>query len=236
MRLIANLRAAGRRLRGDRSGVAMIEFAYAMPPLLFLSLYGLELGNLALTNLKVSQAALNLADNASRVGLNSGLPQVQLREVDINDVLTGARVYGEAMKLTENGRITISSLYNDGKEQRLQWQRCLGLKSGARWESHYGTAPVTAGLDASDASKGPLRPQGMGPAGEEVNAPPNTGVMFVEINYEYKPMFTFIWTGQTRSRVTYPASFIVRDPRDFSQIYNPEPKAPRYTCDKFTAK
>lgn len=223
--------AAARRLRADRGGVAMLEFAFAFPPVLFIAMYGMEVANLALTNQRVSQAALNLADNASRVGLDTGLPVLQLREVDINDALAGARVFGRDFKLTEKGRITLSSLYNDGKEQRLQWQRCLGLKKGADWDSSYGTAPVSAGL--TPEAKGPIT-SGMGPNDSKVNAPANSGVMFVEINYEYQPIFSLNWIDKRKSRVNYIASFIVRDRRDFSQIHNPAPNAARYTCDKYT--
>lgn len=236
MHLIPTLRAAMRRLRADRSGVAMVEFAFAMPPVLFISLYGMEVGNLALVNMKVSQAALNLADNASRVGLDTGLTTVQLREVDINDALAGARVFGQYWKLGEYGRVTVSSLYNDGKEQRIQWQRCLGKMKGVDWESHYGTASVTAGTDTSAANKGTLRPQGMGPVGSEVNAPANIGVIFVEVNFKYQPLFGLGWIDGKKSRISYTASYMVRDRRDFTQIYNPAPAATRYTCDKYTAE
>lgn len=225
-----------RGLSVDRSGVALIEFAFAFPILIFLAAYGLEVGNLALTNMRVSQAALNLADNASRVGLNSGLPTVQLREVDINDVLTGARKYGHSFALTEKGRITISSLYNGNGEQRLQWQRCLGLKKGPDWDSHYGTTGTTSLIDGRPENKGTVLPNGMGPAGAAVTAPPDSGVIFVEINYEYQPVISLGWIDQRKSRIQYTASYIVRDKRDFTQIYNPAPAATRYTCDRYTAE
>ncbi len=224
-----------KRLWRERSGVAMLEFAFSMPMVLFIGLYGMEVSNLAITNLRVSQVALNLADNASRVGMDTGLPEVQLREFDINDVLAGARVYGKSFKLAERGRITLSALTHDGVAQRIQWQRCLGLKRGAAWESHYGTTSVTAGSDDTLANKGTLRPLGMGPAGQVVNAPPMSGVMFVEVNYEYEPLIGVRWISNGATRIHYIASFIVRDRRNFSQIFNPAPTATRMSCDKFTA-
>lgn len=227
------LKNRGRRLLADTSGVVIIEFAFSMPLVLFIALYGMEVGNLALTNLRVSQAALNLADNASRVGLDSGLPTVQLREIDVNDVLEGARKFGHPFKLAENGRITVSSLVNDAGQQRLQWQRCLGLKKGADWDSHYGTTSITSGT--SPAHKGTLRPGGMGPPGDMVMAPTDSGVIFVEVNYEYQPMIGLGWISESKSRLHYTASYVVRDKRDFSQIYDPSPKATRYTCNRYTA-
>ena len=93
-------------------GVAIMEFALSMPLVLMFGCYGIELSNLARANLQVSQIALNLADNASRVGNSDGLAAQQLREVDINDVLQGARFQGNALQLTHHGRITVSSLEN----------------------------------------------------------------------------------------------------------------------------
>lgn len=235
MHVSSLLRARG-RLATDKSGVAIIEFAYGFPILLFMSAYGLEVGNLALTNMRISQAALNLADNASRVGMDSGLPVVQLREVDINDVLAGAKKFGHSFQLAEKGRITVSSLYHNGTDQRIQWQRCLGLKKGVDWDSHYGTTGVNSLVDTRPENRGTLRPQGMGPAGEEVQAPPNLGLIFVEINYEYQPVIALSWIYQQRSRLHYTASYLVRDNRDFQQIYNPAPTATRYTCDRYTAE
>lgn len=223
------------RLGRDRGGVALLEFAFSMPLVLFIGLYGMEVSNLAIMNQRVSQAALNLADNASRVGMDTGLPQIQLREFDINDVLAGTRVYGKSFKLAERARITLSALTHDGTTQRIHWQRCLGLKRGAAWQTHYGDASLTDGTDQTEANNGRPRPQGMGPAGQVVHAPPNSGVMFVEINYDYEPLIGVRWISSGATRLHYVASFIVRDRRDFSQIYNPGPAATRMTCDKFTS-
>jgi Flp pilus assembly protein TadG len=65
---LSKLRAFASRLRSDTSGLALTEFAFAMPILLSMGMLGIEVSNLALTHMKVSQAALNLADNISRVG------------------------------------------------------------------------------------------------------------------------------------------------------------------------
>ena len=57
-------------------------------------------------------------------------------------------------------------------------------------------------------------------------------MMFVEINYLYQPLFSS-WLI-SNARIHYIASFIVRDQRDFSMIYNPSPTATRSTCDKYS--
>ncbi len=53
----------------------------------------------------------------------------------------------------------------------------------------------------------------MGPTGAKVSAPPNSGVMFVEINYEYKPVVSARWLPNGSTRLTYTAAYIVRDRR-----------------------
>lgn len=222
------------RLARDESGLALLEFAFSMPIVLMIGLYGIETANLALINLKVSQIALNLADNASRVGLLNNVNIEQLREVDMNDVLYATRNQGNAIDLTTNGRVIVSSLEKkaDGT-QRIHWQRCIGLKSGTGYDSSYGTTTTTAGTDTQTSNAGTLAASGMGDTGSEVNAPTGGGVMFVEINYLYEPVVGNWLFGQ--SRIHYIASYVVRDNRDFTQIYNPSPTATRSTCNLYAA-
>ncbi|MBW6529606.1 pilus assembly protein [Sphingomonas sp. RRHST34] len=222
------------RLRRDRSGVSMIEFALTLPVVLTLGCYGIETSNLALTSLQVSQLALNLADNASRVGSMQSDNSTQLREVDINDVLTAARLQGAKLGLTTRGRIIVSSLEESGGKQYIHWQRCLGTQSGADYDSHYGTTPVTAGTQTGSGYAGTVV-TGMGKPGAQVTAPTGTGVMFVEVNYLYNPIISSRWLSAGVQQMRYTASFIVRDRRTFDMVYNPAPTAQRYTCDRYTA-
>jgi len=219
-------------------GVAMVEFALALPPLLLTTCYGVEIANYALTNLRVSQVALALADNASRVGDNSNLTSQQLREIDINDVLAATQTQGQQLNLPKYGRVTLSSLEADDKDvQRIHWQRCLGLKQGDDWKSHYGDTPITAGSDTGTAYQGNTAIGGMGPTGGKVVAPTSSGVMFVEINYQYQPVFGTWLSGQRRIR--YIASYIVRDRRNFAKIFNPNDQvktADKMTCNRYTDK
>jgi len=222
------------RLRRDQSGASLIEFALGLPVILTAGLWGVELTNLAITHQRVSQLALELADNASRVGLFSGQATVQLREVDINDVLAATRLHGANINLGSRGRVILSSLENIGGTQRIHWQRCFGQRAGAGYDSSYGTTTTTAGTDTTAANAGTLAASGMGDAGAQVNAPLNAGVMFVEVNYLYQPLIGNGWFTSTQ-RLHYIASFIVRDNRDFTQLYNPSPAVTRSTCNLYTA-
>jgi hypothetical protein len=223
------LLAGLRRLSRDASGVALLEFGLSLPLVMAIGIYGAEYANLAVMNMKISQIALNLSDNASRVGIASTLSQQQLREYDINDVFQASRLQGRPIKLIPNARITLSSLEADALGvQRIHWQRCLGNRTGQGWDSSYGTTSASAGSDDSIANAGTLAPFGMGPASRKVTAPPNSGVMFVEINYAYQPLFSARILGTQVIR--YTASYVVRDRRDFSQIYNPAPQATVMNC------
>lgn len=207
-----------RALRGDESGLALTEFAIGFPIILVLGLYGIDMANLALTHMRVSQIALNLADNASRVGSSSTLSTQQLREVDIEDVFQAAKTQGKGIAIETKGRVILSSLEKDKDGiQRIHWQRCFGSKTGAAFESHYGKATNSDGSTNAAANVGTTATNGMGRAGAKVNAPmANSGVMFVEVNYEHTPLFPGLTSS---SNIGYVASFIVRDPRDFSQLY-----------------
>lgn len=229
-----------RSLRRDTSGLALVEFALTLPIVLAMGGWGVELSFLALSNLRVSQYAVNLADNASRVGVAANAGVTQLREADLNDVLEGTRKESEIIKLTENGRVTLSSLefvqqsYDNRRVQRIHWQRCIGKKSGAGYDSTYGRTGANAGKTATLADAGRTQSAGMGPTGGKVKAFNDSGVMFVEINFNYKPLFGSMFVKP--QIIHYAQSYVVRDNRDFSQIYNPDPQVPAdqiATCDRY---
>jgi len=229
-----------RRLRGDRSGVALIEFAFAAPVVLALGLYGAEMGNQALTHMQISQIALSLADNASRMGQLQAGNIEQMREADVNDAFQAARLQGKTLKLGTYARITMSSLENVQQSydatapvQRIHWQRCMGMKSATDYQSSYGTTTITAGSTATQADAGTTASSGMGDTGRKVVAPSGMGVIFIEVNYEYQPIVSS-WLAQP-FRMHYVASMIVRNNRDFRQIYNPANSATPSTCNLFQA-
>lgn len=233
------LRSFVRRLARCGDGAALVEFALGIPVLMIAGGGAIECANYALAVQQINQSAINLADNASRVGLLTALSTTQLRESDLNDVLVGAKLQSTGMGLTTYGRITLSSLenikqtYDSTAVQRIHWQRCIGLASGANFDSSYGTTSVTAGTDSTQNNAGTTAATGMGPAGAMVNAPTGNAVMFVEINYTYQPLFGTMYLSARRIKAI--ASLMVRDNRDFAQIYNPSPAATRMTCDRYTS-
>lgn len=199
-----------RKLTSATSGVAMVEFALGSPLLLLAGLWGAEMVNYALVNMKISQLAVHIADNASRVGDTSTLQNRKIYESDINDVLYGVQFQaGTGLKLFDNGRVFVSSVEFNGTQQYIHWQRCRGLKSV---ESSYGEAGTTLGS------------VGIGPSGAEVAAQPDDAVIFVQIEYTYQPLITDKLISNRDIHAI--ASFNVRDSRDLSQIYQRDPSKP----------
>ncbi|MEK6637350.1 MAG: TadE family protein [Pseudomonadota bacterium] len=201
----------------DISGLAVIEFAYVMPIFTAVGIGGIEMTNYANTNMKISQAAMALADNMSRVGLESSLSSVQIREADVNDGLIGFQRQTGNLNFGLNGRVILSSLERNAEGgQWIHWQRCFGSMAVA---PRYGTQDT--GITGTAFL-------GMGPSTGRVTAPIDTAVMFVEVTYTYQPLFTgFFLRDRT---IRHEASFINRDPRDLAQIYNPNPAATVATC------
>lgn len=153
----------------------MLEFAFAAPLLLTLLLGGLEITNLAMAHLRVSQIAMTVADNAGRVA--GGID-----EAHIYEVFAGAEVIGEPIDFATYGRVVLSSLEPNGltlddEGQKIGWQRCWG---------NLDVDPAY-GEQGDGATDGSLE-EGMGPSGNRIAASANTAVMFVEVSYDYEPL------------------------------------------------
>ncbi|WP_034159450.1 TadE/TadG family type IV pilus assembly protein [Sphingomonas sp. ERG5] len=194
------------RLRQDRSGLALLEFAFVLPIFLMMGLTGAELTNYITTKMRISQLALHLADNAARMGAGSQLSAKKISELDINDLLTGAGLQAGELNLYTQGRVIVSSLevdpVNTGKF-KIRWQRCRGAMTSHG--SSYGTAGQANGSNMD----------GMGPTGRLVTTQPNNATMFVEVYYEYVPLVGRGSLAPTSNLIEV-ASMSVRDRRDMT--------------------
>lgn len=208
-----------RRLAGDRSGVAMVEFAFTAPLVLGMGMLGTETAYLVITHMKVSQVAMQVADNASRIGEQDVLTARKVFERDINEVLVGAEKLGETINIFEQGRVIVSSLQrNADGGQWVAWQRCRGAKV---YDSAFGVE--------GDGQTGTSF-AGMGATGREITASQGTAVMFVEVAYDFESLTPFdIFEGQT---ITYTAAFNVRDSRDLTQL---NPGGPVADCGVYSS-
>jgi len=205
----------------DKRGVALIEFAFTLPILMGVGMYGAETGNMAIVNMRVSQAALMVADNASRVGEDTVLNQKRIYESDITEMLLGADLLaGDFMDLYGNGRVIVSSLeVNADGGQWIHWQRCKGEKV---YDSSYG--------EQGDGATGTSF-AGMGPSGEEIIAVDGEAVIFVEIAYDYQPLISDVFANVDTLYAT--AAFNVRDDRDLTQIYKRTATEHVESCDNY---
>lgn len=195
-----------RRIRSDLSGVSMVEFALTLPILLTVGLFGTEIARLATTRMKVSQVALSLADNAARLGQtdNSGVTPT-ISENDVAAVLAGALRQGDSIGLEANGRVILSSLEYDtftGK-QYIHWQRCVGSLNES---STYGDEEDNNGLVGDELG-------GMGRGTTKLTAQQNTAIMYVEIIFDYTPLFESPYGSGART-IRQEAGFQIRDDRN----------------------
>ncbi len=229
-------RGTFRRLKGDRSGLAAVEFAISLPLLLTAGLYGTETANLAMTYMKVGQVAMHVADNASRIGDTSSINNRPIFEADVADLLNGSKTQGgNKLNFFNHGRAIVSSLevydpaiscggnncpggLQTAGVQFIHWQRCMGKKK------------VTSDYGAEYDSM----PSGMGPAGQQVSADAGSAVIFVEVTYDYQPLISSRFFGPTTIKAM--ASFTQRDNIDLSGLkkMNRRTGNTAALCSKFT--
>lgn len=163
-----------RRLWRAEKGLALVEFAFALPIFITLLFGGLEIINLVMTHMRISQIAISVSDNAGRV-------RNSIDEADIYEVFAGANHVGAGLDFASNGRIVLSSLQPNGQSgnkagQMINWQRCYGDLSVA---PRYGRE--NKGRNDSSLANG------MGPATTRIKAAEGTAVMFAEVSYHYVP-------------------------------------------------
>lgn len=201
-------------LRSCQSGAVIIEFAYSLPIMMSLLCVGTELANYATTVMRVNQLALQVADNAARIGAGSPLALKTITETDINDLITGAQLQSGSLNILgnhtpfgvekdegKNGRIIISSLEQTATPNRykINWQRCGGAMN--RYGSSYGV-------------QGDANLTGMGPTGRQVIANDASGTIFVEVAYFYQPLFFNPYSITKKYTITAIASMPVREKRN----------------------
>lgn len=216
-------RAMGRissDLRDCTSGVAMVEFAFSAPIVLSLGLMGTETANFTIMHMMISQVAMQVADNTSRVGETDVLVARKVYERNINEAFVGAEKLGAPYAIFENGRIVVSSLQmNSDGGQWIAWQRCRGAKN---FQSECGTQ----GTGASGTSF-------LGMGSPRIRASSGTAVMFVEVSYTYEPITPIDFFGPTE--IEYTAAFNIRDSRDLTQLYQTNPASPVASCNVYSA-
>ncbi|SFF94521.1 hypothetical protein SAMN05518801_10446 [Novosphingobium sp. CF614] len=217
--ILARSGALIRALRADRSGVSVLELALVLPVLLTLGLYGTEMAYMATINMQVGDIASSVADNASRLGQTDNTAVTPtVTETQIDSIMTGALVQGGAFDFQARGRIILSSLERDSStgRQYIHWQRCRGNLSQS---SAYG--PEGSGKTGATLA-------GMGPTGHQITAVNNSAVMFVEVFYQYQPLFGTMFAGNS-TMFRREAALLIRDGRNLSGV-TPGTSASQSSC------
>lgn len=210
-----------RSLGRDNSAVALVEFAFSAPLVLGMGMMGTETAYYAITHMQISQIAMQVADNASRVGESQLATQI-VTEADINGTFVGAEKLGAANEIFENGRIIISSLQQNAQGgQWIAWQRCRGAKN----------VQSAFGLEGRGANGKSFA--GMGDPANPITASAGTAVMFVEVYYDYDPITPVDFFGDTT--LSYTAAFNIRDIRDLTGLRQTNPVSPVASCTTYSA-
>lgn len=200
-------RRRGSELRRSRSGLAAVEFAMALPFLMTIGMYATEIAYMSAVNMQVSQLAVSVADNASRMEQtdNSGVTPT-VTEADVDSIMAGALSQGESFDFEDNGRVILSSLERDNAtgKQYIHWQRCTGKLAKA---SAYGNDTDKNGLSGT-----PL--PGMGIGASKITASAGSAVMYAEVYYRYRGLFGTLFVDETTFREE--AAFLIRDIRNLT--------------------
>ena len=210
--LPSRFRRLVKALRRSERGLALTEFAMSLPVLLTLGLVGMEVSNLMIAHLKISNIAMMTADNASRV-------RDAIDEGDIYQLFLGANQAGASIDFAQHGRIILYSVEPTptGGFQWIRWQRCTGSKVIA---PTYGRPRTAAGAEIKNGTEEtapssptafttlPHRMTAIGPAGNQIAAQSGTAVMFAEVFYDYQPIMAKDYLGA--HRIHYSSAFNVR--------------------------
>ncbi len=237
-------------LRRDQSGLALVEFAVSLPFFMGLTIGGIEMANYANVVMQLNQIAIHTADSASRMGEEGALAVRIITETQINDVFAGTAREGNSLLL--NGRhayvdpsdgsaalrgnalIILSSVeptnpfVSGTPRYRVRWQRCMG--TAAFYRSNYGTPATATSITA------------IGAAGNQIVPPDDGAVMFVELQYWFRPSILNGFSKLTDHTIKQTASMVVRDRRDYrlgaseeaTPIFNTEGAVPS-TCPNWPA-
>lgn len=194
-----------RAILRNTDAVSVTEFAIVLPVFMTLGMYGAEIAWMNAAAMEVSQIAVALADNASRLGQtdNSGVTPT-ITGNDVNSVLSGAIQEGQNINLDSEGRVILSSLEKHPVtgSQYVHWQQCSGdLKK----DSAHGKPDLTGSLLSQLAS-------GLTIGNTRITAPSGSAVMVAEVWYTYKGLFGTLFVEPLI--IHEQAAIIVRDNRN----------------------
>lgn len=163
-----------RRLLGDRRGLALTEFALALPFLTTAVFVGLETAWLVIQQQTVGRITSQTADNVARI-------RDSIDETDLYETMAAARLNAGSIGAMGRSRIIISSVQLNaaGNGQWIRWQRCFGSLAGMT--SVYGTE----GKGQTNASMPAITSNG-----RTIQATAGMAIILVEMRHTYQPLIS----------------------------------------------
>ena len=180
------MRALFCRLRRDRRGVSLLEFALMLPLFLGFVLTGIEFGNYIMANNRVQRMAAMSADLVAQ----SGTGKIGVGEGQIYDLFSALDLTAQPYDLRNNGRVVITAVQgtdnnNDGViENRILWQR---------FDGSFIDPPL---LGCGTTTALATLPNGRQMLLDEI-------LFHVQVSYKYQPIFS----ARPFSMLTLPTSF-----------------------------
>lgn len=161
------------RLAKERSGLALVEFALALPLFLGFVLAGIEMANYVMANNRTQRLATMAADLVAQ----SGAGAIGASEAQIYDLFSALDLTAQPFDLRNDGRIVITAVKgtdqnDDGAvESRILWQR---------FDGNY---VVTPAVGCSQSTSIAALPGNRVMALDEL-------LFHVQVTYRYRPVFS----------------------------------------------
>ncbi len=145
-RLAAAWRQGLRRLRRDRSGAILVEFAICLPLLMAVLLYGVDLSRLIIASQKMDRVAAGMGDLVAQANT--------LSSTDLTNIYAAVNYVAKPFDFTHDGVVILSSVSLVGGTLKINWQSRGGgsLDVASKIGVSGGTATLPSGLTITDSN------------------------------------------------------------------------------------
>lgn len=137
-----------RRLEKNENGVAMIEFAIALPVLTVLLLGCIDLAVYLVAHQRIARSAYTMSNLMTQ--MDQGLSEAQ-----VGDMMLALDQVSSPFDISSDGVATITAIIGEGVDgadatsYSVAWQRCYGANASGSKYGGSGTAVTTGDIPAS---------------------------------------------------------------------------------------
>lgn len=164
------------RLPHDAGGSVLIELAFVLPVLIFLTLAGVEMGRYVLLNQKLESTATTIANLAAR--------DKELSEDQLDDIFTAGNELVSPFHFAASGRVIVSSVSAETDDDpEVYWQR---------------TGPGSITVASEIGATG-----GAATIPAELPIRANETIIVAEVFYEFTPLFDVILEPRSTYHVAF---------------------------------